>query len=232
MAATIGGRAVQADVADAASAARLVDEAGDLDVLVNNAGLTRDTLLMRMSDDDWHTVIETNLSGTFYTCRAVARGMMKRKGGSIVNVSSIVGIHGNAGQTNYSASKAGIIGFSKSLAREVGSRGVRVNVVAPGYVQTRLTEAIPEELQQGMLAQTPLARFGRGGTLPRLRRGVVRDWRSAGRRRRTGDVANERAAQSRHHGAWCPHTARPDGRGELDEPDRRPFGRRPDHADP
>lgn len=160
VAAAIGGRAIQADVSDAASAAKLVEEAGDLDVLVNNAGLTRDTLLMRMSDDDWHTVIETNLSGTFFTCRAVARGMMKRKGGSIVNVSSIVGIHGNAGQTNYSASKAGIIGFSKSLAREVGSRGVRVNVVAPGYVQTRLTDAIPEELQQGMLAQTPLARFG------------------------------------------------------------------------
>lgn len=160
VAAAIGGRAIQADVSDAESAARLVAEAGDLDVLVNNAGLTRDTLVMRMSDDDWHEVIETNLSGTFYTCRAVARGMMKRKGGSIVNVSSIVGIHGNAGQTNYSASKAGIIGFSKSLAREVGSRGVRVNVVAPGYVQTRLTDAIPEELQQGMLAQTPLARFG------------------------------------------------------------------------
>ena len=160
VAAAIGGRAIQADVSDAASAAKLVEEAGDLDVLVNNAGLTRDTLLMRMSDDDWHTVIETNLSGTFFTCRAVARGMMKRKGGSIVNVSSIVGIHGNAGQTNYSASKAGIIGFSKSMAREVGSRGVRVNVVAPGYVQTRLTDAIPEELQQGMLAQTPLARFG------------------------------------------------------------------------
>ena len=160
VAAAIGGRAIQADIADSADAARLVEESGALDILVNNAGLTRDGLLMRMSDDDWQTVIDTNLSGTFYTCRAVARGMLKRRGGSIINVSSIVGIHGNLGQTNYSASKAGIIGFTKSLAREVGGRGVRANVVAPGYVQTRLTEAIPEELAQGMLAQTPLGRFG------------------------------------------------------------------------
>ena len=160
VAAAIGGTAIQADVADPADAARLVEEAGDLDILVNNAGLTRDGLLMRTSDDDWQAVIETNLSGTFYTCRAVARGMLKRRGGSIINMSSIVGIHGNLGQTNYSASKAGIIGFTKSLAREVGGRGVRANVVAPGYVQTRLTEAIPEELQQGMLAATPLGRLG------------------------------------------------------------------------
>ena len=160
VAAAIGGTAIQADVADPADAARLVEEAGDLDILVNNAGLTRDGLLMRMSDDDWQAVIETNLSGTFYTCRAVARGMLKRRAGSIINISSIVGIHGNLGQTNYSASKAGIIGFTKSLAREVGGRGVRANVVAPGYVQTRLTEAIPEELQQGMLAATPLGRLG------------------------------------------------------------------------
>ena len=170
VAAAIGGRAIQADVANAADAARLVDDAGDLDILVNNAGLTRDGLLMRMSDDDWQAVIDTNLSGTFYTCRAVARGMLKRRRGSIVNVSSIVGIHGNLGQTNYSASKAGIIGFTKSLAREVGGRGVRANVVAPGYVQTRLTEAIPEEMQQGMLAATPLGRFG----LPEDITGAVR----------------------------------------------------------
>ena len=170
VATAIGGRAIQADVADAADAARLVDEAGELDILVNNAGLTRDGLLMRMSDDDWQTVIDTNLSGTFYTCRAVARGMLKRRGGSIINISSIVGIHGNLGQTNYSASKAGIIGFTKSLAREVGGRGIRANVIAPGYVQTRLTEAIPEELQQGMRAATPLGRFG----LPEDITGAVR----------------------------------------------------------
>jgi len=115
---------------------------------------------MRMSDEDWHDVIETNLSSVFYTCRAVARGMMKRRSGSIVNVASIVGLRGNLGQANYAASKAGIIGFTKSLARELGGRGVRANVVAPGYVETRLTEVIPDELQQGMLQATPLARFG------------------------------------------------------------------------
>src|SRR5204863_339878 len=119
-------------VSDPAEAKRLVEEAGEIDVLVNNAGLTRDGLLARMPDDDWRTVIETNLSSVFYTCRAAARGMMRRRGGAIVNVSSIVGVHGNWGQTNYGASKAGIIGFTKSLARELGSRGVRANVVAPG----------------------------------------------------------------------------------------------------
>jgi len=155
-----GGRAVQADVSDPEQAKRLVEEAGDLDVLVNNAGLTRDGLLARMSDEDWRDVIETNLSSVFYTCRAVTRGMMKKRAGSIVNVSSIVGVHGNWGQTNYGASKAGIIGFTKSLARELGSRRVRANVVAPGYVNTRLTDVLPEEAQQAMLANTPLGRLG------------------------------------------------------------------------
>ena len=155
-----GGRAVQADVSDPDEAKRLVEEAGDLDILVNNAGLTRDGLLARMPDEDWRDVIETNLSSVFYTCRAVTRGMMKKRAGSIVNVSSIVGVHGNWGQTNYGASKAGIIGFTKSLARELGSRGVRANVVAPGYVNTRLTDVLPEEAQQAMLANTPLARLG------------------------------------------------------------------------
>ena len=155
-----GGRALQADVSDAEQAKRLVEEAGDPDILVNNAGLTRDGLLARMSDDDWRDVIETNLSSVFYTCRAVTRGMMKKRAGSIVNVSSIVGVHGNWGQTNYGASKAGIIGFTKSLARELGSRGVRANVVAPGYVNTRLTDVLPEEAQQAMLTNTPLGRLG------------------------------------------------------------------------
>ncbi|MET0609466.1 MAG: 3-oxoacyl-[acyl-carrier-protein] reductase [Gaiellaceae bacterium] len=155
-----GGRAVEADVSDPEQAKQLVDEAGDLDILVNNAGLTRDGLLARMPDADWRDVIETNLSSVFYTCRAVTRGMLKKRAGSIVNVSSIVGIHGNWGQTNYGASKAGIIGFTKSLARELGSRGVRANVVAPGYVNTRLTDVLPEEAQQAMLANTPLGRLG------------------------------------------------------------------------
>jgi 3-oxoacyl-[acyl-carrier protein] reductase len=160
LAAEVGGRAVQADVASAEDAARLVQEAGDVDILVNNAGLTRDGLLARMSDDDWRVVIETNLSSVFYTCRAVCRPMMKRRAGAIVNVSSIVGVHGNWGQTNYAASKAGIIGFTKSLARELGSRNIRANVVAPGYVKTQLTDVLPEEATQAMLQSTPLGRLG------------------------------------------------------------------------
>jgi len=160
LASELGARAVQADVSNAEEAARLVAEAGDLDILVNNAGLTRDGLLARMSDDDWRTVIETNLSSVFYTCRAVCRPMMKKRAGAIVNVSSIVGVHGNWGQTNYAASKAGIIGFTKSLARELGSRNVRANVVAPGYVKTQLTDVLPEEATAAMLQNTPLGRLG------------------------------------------------------------------------
>ena len=156
----IGGRAVQADVSNVDDAKRLVEEAGELDVLVNNAGITRDGVLARMTDDDWRSVLETNLSSVFYTCRAVSRGMMKRRGGSIVNLSSIVGLHGNWGQSNYAASKGGIVAFTKSLAQELGSRGVRANVVAPGYIKTQLTDAIPEEAQQQMLGLTPLGRFG------------------------------------------------------------------------
>ena len=155
-----GANAVQADVANAGEARRLVEEAGDIDILVNNAGVTRDGLLARMPDDDWNDVIATNLGGVFHTCRAVARGMMKRRSGAIVNISSIVGLHGNPGQTNYSASKAGIIGFTKALARELGNRGVRANVVAPGYVDTRLTQVIADDMKELMLANTPLGRFG------------------------------------------------------------------------
>jgi 3-oxoacyl-[acyl-carrier protein] reductase len=160
IASELGGRAVQADVSNADDAKRLVEEAGELDVLVNNAGITRDGVLARMTDDDWRSVLETNLSSVFYTCRAVSRGMMKRRGGSIVNLSSIVGLHGNWGQSNYAASKGGIVAFTKSLAQELGSRGVRANVVAPGYIKTQLTDAIPEEAQQQMLGLTPLGRFG------------------------------------------------------------------------
>jgi 3-oxoacyl-[acyl-carrier protein] reductase len=129
-------------------------------VLVNNAGLTRDGLIARMSDEDWRAVLDTNLGGAFHTCRAAARGMMRRRSGSIVNVSSVVGLHGNPGQTNYAASKAGIIGFTKSLARELGTRGVRANVVAPGYVRSRLTDAISDEMRALMLTNTPLGRLG------------------------------------------------------------------------
>jgi 3-oxoacyl-[acyl-carrier protein] reductase len=161
MASEAGCQAVEADVSDPEQAKALVEAAGDLDLLVNNAGITRDGLLARMSDEDWRVVLETNLSGTFHTCRAAVRGMMKRRAGSIVNVSSIVGLHGNPGQTNYSASKAGIIGFTKALARELGNRGVRANVVAPGYIDTRLTQVIADDMKELMLANTPLGRFGR-----------------------------------------------------------------------
>ncbi|HET9437215.1 MAG TPA: 3-oxoacyl-[acyl-carrier-protein] reductase [Gaiellaceae bacterium] len=160
LASEIGARAVQADVSDPASAQALVEDAGDVDILVNNAGVTRDGLLVRMSDDDWSTVIDTNLASCFYTCRAAARGMMKKRSGTVVNISSIVGIHGNWGQTNYAASKAGIIGFTKSLAKELGSRNVRANVVVPGYVKTRLTDVLPEDATNLMLQNTPLGRLG------------------------------------------------------------------------
>jgi 3-oxoacyl-[acyl-carrier protein] reductase len=155
-----GGRAIRADVSSAEDAARLVEEAGELDVLVNNAGVTRDGLLARMADDDWRDVVETNLSSVFYTCRAVTRPMMKRRSGAIVNISSVVGLHGNPGQTNYAASKAGIIGFTKALARELGGRGVRANVVAPGYIKSRLTDEISDDVRALMLQNTPLGKFG------------------------------------------------------------------------
>jgi 3-oxoacyl-[acyl-carrier protein] reductase len=157
----IGGESVQADVSDPGSARELVEGVEGLDILVNNAGLTRDGLIARMPDDDWRDVIETNLGGVFHTCRAAARGMMRRRAGAIVNIASVVGLHGNPGQTNYAASKAGIIGFTKALARELGGRGVRANVVAPGYVESRLTDVIAADLKETMLANTPLARFGR-----------------------------------------------------------------------
>ena len=160
LAADLGGRAVQADVSDPDSARALVEEAGDLDILVNNAGVTRDGLIVRMSDEDWQTVIDTNLASCFYTCRAVTRGMMKKRSGAIVNISSIVGLHGNWGQTNYAASKAGIIGFTKAIAKELGSRNVRANVVVPGYVKSQLTDVLPEEATAMMLQNTALGRLG------------------------------------------------------------------------
>jgi 3-oxoacyl-[acyl-carrier protein] reductase len=164
LAAEIGGLAVQADVASVAEVGSLVErvesELGPVDALVNNAGLTRDTLLVRMSDEEWDEVLNVNLRGVFNVSRAVARGMLKRRSGAIVNMTSVVGIHGNPGQTNYAASKAGIVGFTKSLAKELGSRGVRVNAIAPGYITTELTSVLPEELQQVILANTPLGRLG------------------------------------------------------------------------
>jgi 3-oxoacyl-[acyl-carrier protein] reductase len=160
----IGGVAVPANVADMDEVAMLVEriesELGPLDILVANAGVTRDTLLVRMSDEEWNDVLDTNLRGVFNCCRAVARGMLKRRGGAIVTMTSVVGLHGNPGQTNYAASKAGIVGFTMALAKEVGSRGVRVNAIAPGYVATELTNVLPDELRAKILENTPLGRLG------------------------------------------------------------------------
>ena len=164
IAAEIGGIAIAANVGDPAEAQGLIDgvesELGDLDVLVNNAGITRDALIARMSDEDWEAVIETNLRGAFNTCRAVARKMLRRRSGAIVNLSSVVGVHGNPGQANYAASKAGIIGLTKALARELGVRGVRVNAIAPGYITTELTDVLTEEQTGLILGNTPLGRLG------------------------------------------------------------------------
>ena len=139
----------------------IVAEVGAIDALVNNAGITRDGLVFRMSLEDWDAVIRTNLTSAFLLSRAVARHMIKRRSGSIVNLSSVVGITGNGGQTNYSASKAGVIGFTKSLAREVGTRGVRVNAIAPGFIETAMTEKIPGEAKDKLKASIPLGRTGK-----------------------------------------------------------------------
>jgi len=153
------------DVADSKSAQEFMDCAlanfGRVDILVNNAGITRDNLIMRISEEDWNTVIDVNLKGAFNCCKAVVRTMMKQRYGRIVNISSVAGLAGNAGQTNYAASKAGLIGFSKSLAKEVGSRNITVNVVAPGFVLTALTEGLAQELKEAALKLTPLGRWAK-----------------------------------------------------------------------
>jgi 3-oxoacyl-[acyl-carrier protein] reductase len=138
----------------------IVAEAGGVDVLVNNAGITRDGLIFRMPTADWDEVLRANLSSAFYAARAVARAMIKQRSGAIINVSSVSGIMGNAGQTNYSASKAGLIGFSKSLAREVASRGVRVNAIAPGFIETDMTKSLGEKARDALMTQIPLQRVG------------------------------------------------------------------------
>ena len=163
-AAQIGGRGVVLDVANAASVEACFKDVdgreGTPTILVNNAGVTRDGLLMRMSADDWQTVIETDLSAVYRTCKAVMRGMVKARRGRIINIASVVGVMGNAGQANYAAAKAGMIGFTKSLAREVGSRGITVNVVAPGFIVTDMTDALGEAARATLLGQVPLGRLG------------------------------------------------------------------------
>ena len=160
----VQGHGITLNVADAAAVEACFKSteatAGTPSILVNNAGVTRDGLLLRMSADDWQTVLETDLTAVYRTCKAVMRGMMKARRGRIINIASVVGVMGNAGQTNYSAAKAGMIGFSKSLAREVGSRGITVNVVAPGFIVTDMTEALGETQKAALLGQVPLGRLG------------------------------------------------------------------------
>jgi len=138
----------------------IADEFGFVDILVNNAGITRDNLLMRMKDDEWNDIMSTNLASVYKMSKAVLRGMMKKKSGRIISIASVVGAMGNAGQTNYSAAKAGIMGFTKSLAREVGPRGITVNAIAPGFIKTDMTDALPEEQKEFLANQIPLGRLG------------------------------------------------------------------------
>ncbi len=166
-AAALGDRATgfACDVADAAQVDAAVAAAeaalGPIDVLVNNAGLTRDQILLRMTGDDWDTVLDANLKGAFHTTRAVTRGMMKRRAGRIINIASIVGLIGNKGQANYAASKAGLIGFTKSVAREYASRNILANCIAPGFIETDMTHALPGEAKAALLHQIALGRLGR-----------------------------------------------------------------------
>ena len=159
-----GGVGKVLDVTDGAAVEAVVDDIakrfGPVSVLVNNAGITRDQILMRMKDEDWDAIIDTNLSSVYRTSKAVMRGMMKARKGRIINIASVIGLTGNAGQSNYAAAKAGIIAFSKSLAKEIGSRGVTVNVVAPGFIQTDMTDGLPEDAKQALMAQIALGRLG------------------------------------------------------------------------
>jgi len=158
------GRGIVMNVSDEASVqAALADiqaQEGSPSILVNNAGITRDNLLMRMKQEEWDDVIATNLTGTFRVTKACLRGMMKARKGRIISIASVIAVMGNAGQANYAATKAGMVGFSKSLAREIGSRGITVNVVAPGFIDTDMTKVLPEAQREGMLAQVPLGRLG------------------------------------------------------------------------
>lgn len=160
----LGGQARVLNVTDAAASEALIEEVskslGPITVLVNNAGVTRDTLLLRMKDEDWDTVIATDLTSVFRLSRLVLRGMMKARKGRIVSIGSVVGTMGNPGQANYCAAKAGLIGFSKSLAKEIGSRGITVNVVAPGFIDTDMTKDLPEAARTALLAQVPAGRLG------------------------------------------------------------------------
>jgi 3-oxoacyl-[acyl-carrier protein] reductase len=163
------GRGVVLNIADENSVAEAIKDIqqneGSPTIVVNNAGITRDNLLMRMKQDEWDDVLATNLSGVYRVSKACLRGMMKAKKGRIINIASVIGLMGNPGQSNYAAAKAGIIGFSKSLAREIGSRNITVNVVAPGFIDTDMTRVLPDDQREAMLAQIPLGRLGEGSDI-------------------------------------------------------------------
>jgi len=167
----VGGHGRKLDVNETGAIDALVEsiakEFGPVSILVNNAGITRDNLLMRMKDEDWQAILDTNLTSVYRSSKAVMRGMMKARKGRIVNIASVVGVTGNAGQANYAAAKAGIIAFSKSLAKEVGSRGVTVNVVAPGFIDTDMTRDLPESARAGLVSQIALGRLGEPGDIAR-----------------------------------------------------------------
>lgn len=160
----VTGKGMMLDVSDSASVDEVLkainDEFGAIQILVNNAGITRDNLLMRMKDDEWDSIINTNLTSVFRTSKACLRGMMKARAGRIISISSVVGATGNAGQSNYAAAKAGLVGFSKSLAREIGSRGVTVNVVSPGFIDTDMTKDLPEAQREALLSEIPMKKLG------------------------------------------------------------------------
>ena len=162
--ASVGGVGKVLDVTDSAAVEAVIEDIGKsigpISVLVNNAGITRDQILMRMNDEDWNLILDTNLSSVYRTSKAVMRGMMKSRKGRIINIASVIGLTGNAGQANYAAAKAGIIAFSKSLAKEIGSRGITVNVVAPGFIQTDMTDTLPEEAKQALMGQIALGCLG------------------------------------------------------------------------
>ncbi len=171
------GLAVQADVTQSADVDRLIkttlDQFGKVDILINNAGITRDTLLLRMKEADWDAVLATNLKGVFLCTKAVSKGMLKQRSGVIVNISSVVGLAGNAAQANYAAAKAGIIGFSKSVAKELGSRGIRVNAIAPGYIATDMTAVLTEGRKDEVLRAIPLGRLGKPEDVAKVVRFLV-----------------------------------------------------------
>jgi 3-oxoacyl-[acyl-carrier protein] reductase len=164
-----GGHGRVLDVAQPGQIEALVDaigkDVGAISILVNNAGITRDNLLMRMKDEEWQAILDTNLTSVYRSSKAVMRGMMKARKGRIINIASVIGVTGNAGQTNYAAAKAGIIAFSKSLAKEIGSRGVTVNVVAPGFIETDMTAALPEDARTALLGQIALGRLGQAADI-------------------------------------------------------------------